>query len=239
MHPVRQHRPHLPSRFAYLPLTPQELLRAYLEIVGVAPHDSYGAQVTYDKPLDLLGRTQHELACAQDDRRRRAALRRRQGRACACTAALTSCSPTATARPTPRAARAGLAYEEAVLQADLSHGTEPRRPVPAREYGMGKLRAHASTGSPTLVSVFDPDVSNDPGPPPPRYCWPPDRRMTTFALVHGAWHGAWCWERLLEPLEQRGHGAVAIDLPAEDLEAGLDDLRRHRGRVPRAGRRTT
>jgi pimeloyl-ACP methyl ester carboxylesterase len=46
--------------------------------------------------------------------------------------------------------------------------------------------------------------------------------MTTFALVHGAWHGAWCWERLLEPLEQRGHGAVAIDLPAEDLDAGLD-----------------
>ena len=38
--------------------------------------------------------------------------------------------------------------------------------------------------------------------------------MTTFALVHGAWHGAWCWERLLEPLERRGHGAVAFDLPA-------------------------
>jgi pimeloyl-ACP methyl ester carboxylesterase len=46
--------------------------------------------------------------------------------------------------------------------------------------------------------------------------------MTTFALVHGAWHGAWCWERLLEPLERRGHGALAIDLPAEDHEAGLD-----------------
>ena len=23
-------------------------------------------------------------------------------------------------------------------------------------------------------------------------------RMTTFALVHGSWHGAWCWE-LLSP----------------------------------------
>ena len=46
--------------------------------------------------------------------------------------------------------------------------------------------------------------------------------MTTFALVHGAWHGAWCWERLLEPLERRGHGAVAVDLPGEDLDAGLD-----------------
>jgi pimeloyl-ACP methyl ester carboxylesterase len=48
------------------------------------------------------------------------------------------------------------------------------------------------------------------------------RRVTTFALVHGAWHGAWCWERLLEPLERRGHGALAVDLPGEDLEAGLD-----------------
>jgi pimeloyl-ACP methyl ester carboxylesterase len=47
--------------------------------------------------------------------------------------------------------------------------------------------------------------------------------MTTFALVHGAWHGAWCWERLLEPLERRGHGALAIDLPGDDLEAGLDE----------------
>lgn len=44
--------------------------------------------------------------------------------------------------------------------------------------------------------------------------------MTTFALIHGAWHGAWCWERLLEPLERRGHGALAIDLPCDDPAAG-------------------
>src|SRR5215208_3450961 len=42
-----------------------------------------------------------------------------------------------------------------------------------------------------------------------------------FARVHGAWHGAWCWERLLGPLEARGHRAVAMDLPAEDVYAGL------------------
>ena len=47
--------------------------------------------------------------------------------------------------------------------------------------------------------------------------------MTTFALIHGAWHGAWCWERLLEPLERRGHGALAIDLPCDDLAAGNDE----------------
>jgi pimeloyl-ACP methyl ester carboxylesterase len=44
----------------------------------------------------------------------------------------------------------------------------------------------------------------------------------TFALVHGAWHGAWSWERLLAPLERRGHRAVAVDLPSEDPEAGLE-----------------
>ena len=26
--------------------------------------------------------------------------------------------------------------------------------------------------------------------------------MATFALVHGAWHGAWCWERLTPELEK-------------------------------------
>ena len=29
--------------------------------------------------------------------------------------------------------------------------------------------------------------------------------MTTFALVHGAWHGAWCFERLVAELQRRDH----------------------------------
>jgi pimeloyl-ACP methyl ester carboxylesterase len=44
----------------------------------------------------------------------------------------------------------------------------------------------------------------------------------TFALVHGAWHGAWCWERLRAPLERRGHRAVAVELPCEEPDAGLE-----------------
>jgi pimeloyl-ACP methyl ester carboxylesterase len=27
----------------------------------------------------------------------------------------------------------------------------------------------------------------------------------TFVLVHGAWHGGWCWRRVSDLLEQRGH----------------------------------
>src|SRR5436309_8605852 len=34
-----------------------------------------------------------------------------------------------------------------------------------------------------------------------------------FALVHGAFHGAWCWERLIPELRALGHDAVAMDLP--------------------------
>ena len=47
--------------------------------------------------------------------------------------------------------------------------------------------------------------------------------MTTFALVHGAWHGAWCWERLTPEIERRGHRAVAVDLPCDDPGALFDD----------------
>lgn len=37
--------------------------------------------------------------------------------------------------------------------------------------------------------------------------------MTAFVLVHGACHGAWCWEKVVPLLEAAGHTAVAIDLP--------------------------
>jgi pimeloyl-ACP methyl ester carboxylesterase len=43
--------------------------------------------------------------------------------------------------------------------------------------------------------------------------------VSTFALVHGAWHGAWCWEHLTPELEARGHRVVAPDLPCDDPTA--------------------
>lgn len=47
--------------------------------------------------------------------------------------------------------------------------------------------------------------------------------MSIFALVHGGWHGPWCWDRLIEPLRDRGHDVVVPDLPSEDTELGLGD----------------
>ncbi len=41
-----------------------------------------------------------------------------------------------------------------------------------------------------------------------------------FVLVHGGYHGAWCWERLIPALERRGHRATAMDLPISDPAAG-------------------
>lgn len=31
----------------------------------------------------------------------------------------------------------------------------------------------------------------------------------TFVLVHGAWHGGWCWRRVSDLLEKRGHKVFA------------------------------
>jgi pimeloyl-ACP methyl ester carboxylesterase len=33
-------------------------------------------------------------------------------------------------------------------------------------------------------------------------------------LVHGAWHGGWCWEPVVAELEERGHIVRTIDLPS-------------------------
>jgi pimeloyl-ACP methyl ester carboxylesterase len=33
-------------------------------------------------------------------------------------------------------------------------------------------------------------------------------------LIHGAWHGAWCWQRLAPLLEAQGRRVVAPDLPS-------------------------
>ncbi|XNS27236.1 alpha/beta fold hydrolase [Citricoccus nitrophenolicus] len=37
--------------------------------------------------------------------------------------------------------------------------------------------------------------------------------MTHFVLVHGAFHGAWCWDKVAAALQQAGHSVSAPDLP--------------------------
>jgi pimeloyl-ACP methyl ester carboxylesterase len=44
----------------------------------------------------------------------------------------------------------------------------------------------------------------------------------TFGLVHGAWHQGACWQPLAKELADRGFPSRAVDLPAEQEEAGAD-----------------
>ncbi|WP_189186372.1 alpha/beta hydrolase [Streptomyces albiflavescens] len=41
--------------------------------------------------------------------------------------------------------------------------------------------------------------------------------------MHGAWHGAWCWEKLTAVLEADGWRTRAIDLPSAGGRAGMHD----------------
>lgn len=59
--------------------------------------------------------------------------------------------------------------------------------------------------------------------------------MANFVLVHGAWHGAWCWRDVLPLLRQAGHRAHAVTLtglgdrahllsPSIDLQTHIQDV---------------
>ena len=37
--------------------------------------------------------------------------------------------------------------------------------------------------------------------------------MSRFVLIHGSWHGAWCWHRIVTRLRALGHEVFAPDLP--------------------------
>ncbi|HEX2010255.1 MAG TPA: alpha/beta hydrolase family protein [Roseateles sp.] len=59
--------------------------------------------------------------------------------------------------------------------------------------------------------------------------------MSDFVLVHGAWHGAWCWKRVLPGLWGAGHRVFTVSLsgvgerahqltPQVNLSTHIDDV---------------
>src|SRR3954462_1735928 len=59
--------------------------------------------------------------------------------------------------------------------------------------------------------------------------------MSTFVLVHGAWHGGWCWDRVARPLREAGRSVHAPTLtglsergylpsPLVGLETRVEDV---------------
>jgi pimeloyl-ACP methyl ester carboxylesterase len=60
--------------------------------------------------------------------------------------------------------------------------------------------------------------------------------MRPVVLVHGAWHGAWCWHKVLDGLAAAGIDAHAVELPlragvAADVDATRTVLEPLRGAV--------
>jgi len=47
--------------------------------------------------------------------------------------------------------------------------------------------------------------------------------MATFVLIPGAGGSAWYWHRLVPELRERGHEAIAVELPTGDDSAGIPE----------------
>src|SRR5260221_5099251 len=45
--------------------------------------------------------------------------------------------------------------------------------------------------------------------------------MGIYVLVHGGWHGAWCWNRIVPSLEKKGHHVIAVDLPGHGRDKSV------------------
>jgi pimeloyl-ACP methyl ester carboxylesterase len=54
--------------------------------------------------------------------------------------------------------------------------------------------------------------------------------MSTYVLVHGAFHGSWCWHKIVARLEAEGHAVFAPDMPGHGIDRApladvtLDDI---------------
>lgn len=46
----------------------------------------------------------------------------------------------------------------------------------------------------------------------------------TYLLVHGAWHGGWCWRSVVPRLQEAGHRALAPSLEGGTNESWVDEV---------------
>jgi pimeloyl-ACP methyl ester carboxylesterase len=69
----------------------------------------------------------------------------------------------------------------------------------------------------------------------------PGDTTSSVVLVHGAWHGAWCWDRVVDGLAARDVPVVVVDLPGHgddpgpfgDLHSDADRVRQVLGTLER------
>lgn len=49
--------------------------------------------------------------------------------------------------------------------------------------------------------------------------------MSTYLLIHGAWHGGWAWNEVADSLKKQGHVVITPDLPGHgDPHAPIDQM---------------
>ena len=46
-----------------------------------------------------------------------------------------------------------------------------------------------------------------------------------FVLLHGAWHGGWCWDGVIDEIVKAGHTAEAPTLPGHNPEDDRSNIR--------------
>lgn len=172
IHPHSQKPRPVPSPFPYLPATPQELIKAYLDVVGLNPFDTYTACVTEDGVRDLLTHGAHfsttrrtQAPCADGKDR---------GRIYGGSRVVVAYRD----RPSYAEGRdRWQAYEREVLLADLHQRTETRRPVQGLEFGsVNSVARRVLNVALSIADSLDFDSSSTTRVekiPPHRYCWPP------------------------------------------------------------------
>lgn len=57
--------------------------------------------------------------------------------------------------------------------------------------------------------------------------------MSTYILIHGGWHGAWCWDKVIPMLRKAGHTVIAPDLPGHGRDTASIEDRPYERYVPR------
>ena len=163
----------VPSPFAHLPSTPQELLFSYLDVVGVASGDCYSAQVTVDDVREIYaswGKWGGSTNTAPD---RPCADGKQRGRMHAAQDVVVMYRD----RPEYVAGRQRwAAYQQNVLEAELTRGTATRRPVDDPEDVSGIFENRVLDGGlkafAKVARVIDMDFLGE-KIPPHRYVWPP------------------------------------------------------------------
>ena len=157
--------PMVPSPFPYLPSTPTELLRAYLEVVGVRPADCYSAQTTVDRPRELVqgGFLTSNLGpkqpCADGEDRMRT-------HACQQVVVVYRDSPEYAA-----GRERWAAYQTEVLEAHLERGMRLRPVISTDDLeGIPRVFHPAIRVAEAIQSI---ELIGQESLPPYRYCWPP------------------------------------------------------------------